>query len=353
MTRQSVGVILAVLMFLFSCSGGEDKGDQSNAPEERVFDVKTMKVSFERAYIDYTAVGWVESGSRVEVHPEVSGRVVKVFVEEGQRVRAGDALLKIEDDVYRAGVRELEENLKQAEKQLENAEGVYERRKELFEKNLIGKEEFDRVKTQLEVAKARVDAIRSSLDRARLNLERTEVRAGTDGVVERRFVNVGDYVSPQVKVFEIVDVRDLRFVFKVPQEVRSVLHRGKEVSVSIGGKVFKGKVFYISPSASPSRLFTIKARLSGAKGVSPGTFGEVRFKYKEVRAFPVPEQAVQLSGKQAFLWVADKGRAVKVPVKVVAHRGSEVLAVADIPEGSEVVVEGFMFLYEGAKVRER
>ena len=352
MTRQSVGVILAVLMFLFSCSG-EAKKDDKDAPKERVFDVKTIKVSYEKAYIDYTAVGWVESASRVAVRPEVSGRVVRVFAEEGQRVRADDVLLKIEDESYRAGVRELEENLKQAEKQLENAEGVYQRRKELFEKNLISQEEFESVKTQLEVARARVDAIRSSLERARINLKKTELRAGAEGVVEKRLVNVGDYVSPQVKVFEIVDTQDLRFVFRVPQEVRDVLRIGQEVSVSVGDKVFKGRVFYISPSASPSRLFTVKARLSGARGVSPGTFGEVRFRYKEVRAFPIPEQAVQLSGEQAFLWVVDKERAIKVPVRVVSHRGSEVLAVADLPEGSQVVVEGFMFLYEGARVRER
>ena len=351
MTRQSVALLIVFSALILSSCTEKEKEVIKDAPSERVFNVKTVTAEEQNVFIEYRTVGYVESGRRVAVRPEVSGRVVKIFVEEGDRVSKGDPLLKIEDETYRLAVEEISSNLRQAEEDLENLRRIYERRKELYEKDLIGKEEFESAKTRYEVALARVQSLRSALERAKLNLERTTVRSDISGKVERRLVSVGDYVTPQVKVFEITDTEDLRFVFRIPQEVRSRIREGSEVKVEVNGRVLKGKVFYISPSADPSRLFTVKARIRG--DVSPGTYGEVSFRYKKVRAVSLPEQAVQLSQRQSFVWAVRDSRAVKVPVEVVAHREGEVLVRGKIRDGTKVIVEGFMFLYEGARVSEK
>jgi len=351
MTRQSVTLIpLFLAIILLSCNSG-GKGVKKDAPSERVFEVRTIPAEEKEVFLEYRTVGYVESGTRVAVRPEVSGRVVKVFVEEGDSVKQGDPLLKIDDEPYRLAVKEITANLRQAEEELDNLRLIYERRRDLYEKELIGKEEFESARTRYEMARARVESLRSSLERARLNLEKTTVRSDIEGRVERRYVSEGDYVTPQTKIFEITDTRDLRFVFRLPQEMRELIREGTEVRVKVNGRVSAGKVFYISPSADPSRLFTVKAKIRG--NVSPGAYGEVSFPYRKVRAFSLPEQALQLSQRQSFVWAVRDSRAIRIPVEVIAHREGEVLVRGKIGKGTRIIIEGLMFLYDGARVQEK
>jgi len=154
--------------------------------------------------------------------------------------------------------------------------------------------------------------------------------------------------------YRIVRVDPLRFVFKVPQELVSRFRKGAPLRIKVNGRILKGRVSYISPSADENRLFTVKALLSNRDGsLKPNTYGEVFFSLKRIKAVAVPEQAVQLSRQQTFLWVVRDSRAVKVPVQVIQHRGDKLIVSGELKEKDRVVVEGLLFLYEGAKVRER
>jgi len=82
-------------------------------------------------------------------------------------------------------------------------------------------------------------------------------------------------------------------------------------------------------------------------------YGEVSFLYGKVKAVLVPENAVQLSRRQTFLWVVRDSRAVRIPVRVVGHREGLLAVVGELKEGDRVAVENLMFLKEGVRVRER
>ncbi len=352
MTHQSVSLILGVLFLLLSCSG-DRKEVKRDAPSERVFDVKTIRARLERTVVDYTTVGWVESGERVTVRAEVSGVVKELMVEEGDRVKTGTPLLKIDDSLYRAQVSEVKGKLEGARAELENLKRIFSRREDLYNKGLISEEELQETQTRLESAKATVESLESALERAQINLEKTLVLSEVEGIVGKRYVSRGDYVNPQSKLFDIVGNGDLRFVFRVPQEVRGSIKRGKRVRIRVGRKELPGVVFYLSPSADRSRLFTVKARIKNPEGLRDGLYGEVSFPFKRVKAFRIPEQSLQLSQRQSFVWVVKDSRAVRVPVEVLHHGEGEVLVRGELVEGDRVVVEGLIFLYEGAKVREK
>ncbi len=347
MTGQSVALVFLLFFTLFSCTG-EEKVEGKRG--ERVFEVRTVTAKFGEHYIKYRTSGFFEAVHSLVLKPEVSGRVVRLFVEEGDRVRRGEPLLKIEDSTYRKAYEEALANLRRARSELENQRAVYERRKTLYEKELISREEYEESKTRLSVLEAEVSSLKALLERKRIDLERTLLKSPIDGFVLRRLVEVGDYVSPQTGTYELVSSSPVRFVFRVPQEVARTLKVGKEVNV----EGMKLKVSYISPSADENRLFTIKALYQNREGkVKPGSYGEVSFDYLKVRAVSVPEQALQLSERESFLWVVRNSRAVKVPVEVLSHQEGRVLVRGDLKKGDRIVVEGFMFLYEGAKVRER
>ena len=347
MTRQSVSLVILLSVLLFGCG----KNDEQSISEERVFRIKTEELKKEETFLDYVTSGWVEAVNRVDVRPEVQGVVVEVFAEEGQKVVKGQPLVRLDDSEYRKVYEETLWNLKRYEKELENLRQIFRRREELFRKELIGREEFEDVKTKLEAMELSVKSLTASLERAKLNLSKTVVRAGINGVVEKKFVSEGDYVGPQTVLFEIVNFDSLRFVAKIPQEVRKFLRESMPVRIKIEDRFTDGEISYISPSADRARLFTVMVDLKGG-GFKPGSFGELFIPIKRILAYRVPEEAVQLSQRQTFVWVFRNSRAVKVPVRVIAHSDGEVLIDGPFKKGEKVITEGLMFLYEGAKVEE-
>ncbi|WP_457600557.1 efflux RND transporter periplasmic adaptor subunit [Hydrogenivirga sp.] len=350
MTRQSVLPLILLLALLFSC-GGEKK---EAGRKERVFNVKTQAVEQGEFYIKFRTSGYFEPVHRVLIRPEVSGRVVRLYAEEGDRVGEGAPLLKIEDSLYRKSYEETLWKLEQAKRQLLKVKAVYERRKRLFEKELISREEFEEVRTEFDVLEAQIESLKALLARKKVELDRTLLRSPLKGYVLRRLVDVGDYLTPQREAYELVRLSPLRLVFSVPQEVVGTLKLGKPVRIKTEGLNLTAEVSYVSPSADRSRMFTVKALLPNPQGsIKPNSYAEVSFDYKRVRAVSVPEQAVQLSQRQSFVWVMRESRAVKLPVEVVAHEEGRVLIRGEFRGGDRVIVEGTLFLYEGAKVSER
>ena len=340
--------ILFLVLFISSC-----KEEKVKTPAERIVEVRTVPVKEKELTLEYKTTGFLEAVDRIRVKPLVSGKVEKIFVEEGQKVKKGQPLLKIEDSDFRLLLKEAQWNLEQAKRELENKRKVYERRKFLYEKELISREEFESVKTQLEVLEARISSLKAVLEKRKVDLERTLLRSPTDGYVLKRLVSVGDVVGPQVTCFEVIKLSPLRFVFNVPQEMLGSVKKGKTVKIRIQGKVFKGKISFLSPSADESRMVTVKVLLKNEDGfLKPNMFGEVSFPHKRIKAVLVPEQAVQLFQRQSFVWVVRNSRAVKVPVKVIGHREDSVAVVGNFKKGDRVIVENLLFLREGIRVKE-
>ncbi len=351
MTGQSLLFILSLLLLIFSC---ERKERPQASPSERVVEVRTVQLKPVIYTLRYETNGYLEAVEKAELKPLVSGKVEKVFVEEGSWVRKGDTLLKVEDEDYRALYREALWSLKEVQESYENQLSIYERRKRLYEKELISREEFEEAKTKLQTLKAKVESLKALLEKRRIDLERTELRAPFSGYVVRRLVSMGDLVGPSTTCYELVKPDPLRFVFKVPQEVAPSVKPGMLVEVSVGDKRLRAKIDYLSPSADENRLITVKARVrNGNRELKPGMYGEVSFGYRKVKAFLVPEQAVQLFQEQSFLWVVRDSRAVRVPVRVVGHRDGTSIVLGRVKEGERVVVENLMFLKEGQRVKER
>ena len=347
MTRQSVILIISLLMI--SCGGDKTKDIK---PRERVFEVKTTRAVLKEYRITYTTSGRFEAVDLVKIRPEIPARVEKIFFEEGQEIKKGETLLKLEGTKYRRIYEEILAKKEQVERDLENAQEIYERRESLYKKKLIGEEEFKSALTRVEVLKAQLSSLNASLSRALLDLEKTQVRTPVDGIVQKRLVSEGEYVTPQNILYEILGTERMRFSFKLPPRIAMSMEKNHPIEIHVLNRKIKARVEYVSPSADASGMFLVKAYLQG-KELKPNLYAEVSFNFGKVKSIKVPESAVQISSRQTFLWVVRNSRVVKVPVEVVSHQEGEVLVKGDIKEGDKVVVEGFISLYEGARVKER
>ncbi len=341
---------LLIIFLIFSC--GREEVKQAQEQKERIFPVKVLRASQGSFPLYYSTVGHFETGEKVKVRPEISGIVEKVFIEEGQKVSKGEKLLKIRDTDLIKTAEEIEARIKEEEARLKTLESIYKRREKLFQEGLIGKEEFERVRADYMTSLARLKALKARLEKIKVDLAKTFIRSPVEGIIKAKLVNEGEWVSPQTVLFEIISLKDIRFVFKIPQEIAKHLQIGKAVKISANGSSVEGVIFYISPEADSSRLILVKAKVKDpSKGIFPGSYGEAMIEVGTVEGFRVPERSLQVSGRQVFLWIVKDSRAVKVPVEVISHEGDSFVVRGNIKAGDLIVTDGFMFLYEGARVR--
>ncbi|MDW8095690.1 MAG: efflux RND transporter periplasmic adaptor subunit [Aquificaceae bacterium] len=351
--RKFIATFLMLVLVLLSCQKQEKQ--VQTKPQERKVVVSLYKLKLEEVPVEYTTKGYFESEKDVILRPLVNGRVVSVMVEEGSSVKTGQALLKIDEADYTNIVRGLEAQLAQARANYENTKAVFERRKFLFERELIAREEYENLQAQLRAQEELINNLQAQISNAKLNLQRTTLTAPFSGYVAQRFVNVGDYVTPQTQTFRLVTLNPIRLVFQIPQEYLSYAKEGSKVRVNVEpfGE-FEGTVFFVSPVADQNRLITVKAKLQNPKGLlKPGMYGEVSLVKGVEKTFVVPEQAVVLQGNRRVVWRVQDGVAQPVRVEVIKQGKGVVYIKGELKEGEGIALENAYILQQGTRVEVR
>ena len=263
-TIGSVVAFIAVLLIL--------KNTGVIGKNEDVKIVEIAKVNEMTIVETVSATGKIQPEVEIKISSEVSGEIIDLPIKEGQQVKKGDLLVKINPDIYVSGVNRTaasvsntKAGLSQAEAQVKEAKANYDRNKALFEKGVISKSEWDRIVSAYEVAVAskqsayfNVQSASATLTEAKDNLGRTTIYAPADGTISLLSVELGERVlgTQQMTGTEILRVANLNHM-----EVEVDVNENDIVKVSVGDsanievdaylkKEFKGVVTSISNSAS-------------------------------------------------------------------------------------------------------
>ncbi|MCX7990025.1 MAG: efflux RND transporter periplasmic adaptor subunit [Aquificaceae bacterium] len=351
--RRFILPVFLMTLFLSSCQRQERS--EPKKPQERKVVVSLYKLKVEDVPVEYNTKGYFEGERDVTLKPLVSGRVVSLMVEEGNFVKSGQALLRVDPADYENSVRQVEAQLAQARANYENLKAVVERRRFLFERELIAREEYESLQTQLRSQEELLKSLQAQLNNAKLNLSRTTLTAPFSGYIAQRLVNLGDYVTPQTQTLRLVTLNPIRLVFQIPQEYLPYAKESSKVRVRVEPfGDFEGKVFFLSPVADQNRLLTVKARLDNSKGLlKPGMYGEVSLIKGVERAFVVPEQAVVLQGNRRVVWKVQDGVAQPVQVEVIKQGQGLVYLKGDLKEGEGIALENAYILQQGIRVEVR
>ncbi|MEN3033536.1 MAG: efflux RND transporter periplasmic adaptor subunit [Aquificaceae bacterium] len=339
---------LACLAVLLSCAKDEKKAQ--TAPTE--ISVSVYRLKSENVETLFETKGFFESQKDVTLKPEISSKVIEILVEEGQAVKRGQALVKLDSSDFQKRLSQLNAELMRIKAHRENLEAIANRRKMLFERELISREEFERASTEVKLQQEAENSILAQIEAVRLDISRSIIRAPFDGYVAKRFVSLGDYVSPQSQVIRVVNLNPVDFVFQVPQESLEVLKQNSEVKItSEPFGEYTGKVFFISPVADQNRLITIKARVENPKAeLRPGMFGQVRVPTGFEQAFAIPERAIIVRGTRKIVWKIENNVASLVEVKIVKKEGSVSYVQGNLKEGDLIAIENAYALQQGKKV---
>jgi RND family efflux transporter MFP subunit len=290
------------------------------------------------------ATGRVEPLRTVGINSQLAGALLRVDVEEGDAVREGEVLARIDS-------RELEAQIASAEAALTFARSTAERAEQLRAQGIVTVAEYERDQAAFSAARATRDQLRTRLGYA-------TVRAPISGVVLEKRVEAGDVVAPQTRLFTVANVSTL--VVRVPVSELDVtaLGEGDPVDVvldALPGRAVEGRIRRVFPAAdSVTRLVPVEVALTGgaARDVRPGFLARVTFQLDaRTGVLMVPAGAVLENASGPAVFVVREGRASLRPIRRGGTYEGSIEVTDGLGAGDTVVVAGNTMLRDGAAVR--
>ncbi len=258
------------------------------------------------------------------VKAKVAGDVREVLVREGEPVKAGQVVAKMDATEYEARVAQARGNLNNAKAQLEIASKTRDNNLALVEKGFISKNAFDNSASQYAGAKASVDAAQGALDIVQKSLNDTIVRAPISGLVSARNAQPGEKVAVDGKLLEIVNLQKLELEAAVPASEIAQVAIGQSVELQVEGlrQRFEGKVARINPATlAGSRSVPVYIQVANPQNqLRVGMFAEGRLILaSKSGVLALPQSAVRKDGNGAYVFTITGGKIERHPVTLGAN----------------------------------
>lgn len=324
-------------------AGGGGGGGPGQKRAEEAIAVQTAPVTRGPISASLSFNTTLETESTVDLYPQTGGQVQALLVEEGDFVKAGDPLLKIDD-------RELRVDAEEAAVNLNREQDTFNRTEELFKRGLVNQQEFENARHTLEQR-------RLAAERTRIRLDYATVRAPFNGVISDRQVQVGARVATGTKLFSFVSLQDMVARVFVPGRYLTAVHPDQSASITsdfLPDREFAGWVKRISPVIDPqSGTFKVTVGVREPEAdVLPGLFVRVSIVTEErPDALLVPKRAVVYDGGEQFLFTVRDGKAVRVRLDAGFETPSIVEIRSGFSVGDPVIVLGQSGLKDGTPVK--
>jgi RND family efflux transporter MFP subunit len=356
--RIGLAAIIAGSVVVFACS--REETETGMAPVEPVVTVGAENITV--ASLAELRSGPAISGSlqprtEARVRAEIGGPVERTFAEEGQRVRAGALLAKLDDVAVRDVYLSAKTAVRTAESSLQNAQRNLERSSRLAKAGALPERDLETAQLNATNAEGALADAQARLASAGKQLVQTTVRAPISGVVSEREVDAGDVVTVGAELFRIVDLGSLRLEASVPAAEIDRLKPGMPVEFGVSGydRRFTGRIERINPSVDPTtgqvRIYV--AIPNERQSLVAGLFAEGRVATDARKAIGVPLDAVDQRGTEPLLHVVQAGKVKHLPVRLgVRDEVSDLVEIASgVAAGDTVLLGSAQGVAEGASVR--
>lgn len=311
--------LLPFALMLAACDTEAGNEPDAGAPAPvRIGSENVVTVTRDTIIVGPIVSGELRAAREARVRAEIGGSMTAVAVEEGQAVRRGTLLGRIEtrtlDDVRQSATS----SVRSAENQLAVAQRELERTETLVQAGALAARDLDVARNSVAAAEAQLADARSRLASAERQLGDTVLRAPLDGIVSQRAVNIGDVVSVGTELFTIIDPSSMRLEASVPSDDLSRLRVGAPVEFTVRGydQRFQGRIERIAPQADPAtRQVPIYVSIPNDSGrIVAGLFAEGRVMHESADGLIVPVNAVNVSGATPWVLRVSDGTTERVAV---------------------------------------
>ncbi|HSE20100.1 MAG TPA: efflux RND transporter periplasmic adaptor subunit [Pyrinomonadaceae bacterium] len=361
--------------------------------------VETIKPSPVEDY--YEAVGTVRARNISVIAARIMGNVVKLYVREGDRVRAGETLLELENREAgtqiakaQAGVHESTDALDEVDKDIRAAESAQQaananeklanttfgRYRTLFDRKSVSPQEFDEVRTKLDIAKAeseravrllqaararraqmlaRIDQANADVSGARIYAGYSRLVSPINGIVVSKQTDIGTMATPGAPLITIENDSSYQLEVAVEESQLSNIHLHDQARVqieAIGERDLPCSVVEIVPATDPnSRSYTVKLALPNIVGgqLRSGLYGKARFISGQRQALAISQKAIIERGQLTSVFVVDESGVTRLRlIKTGKSFGEKIEVLSGLTDGDEIVVDGLSSVQDGSRVRD-
>jgi len=408
--RNLFRIFCIIILFGIGCSSSSTKEPKNR--KEEVIPVQVARVKKELMRMEISTVGTVLPLQEVVVTPKVAGKIERIFVKEGDFVKVGDVLIKLEQTDFLLAIRQAEAALgtaranlanllagtrvekieqakaalHQAQANLTNMEKEYQRMKQLAAIGVVAQRQLDVAIAQYESAIAQVKQAREQLDMlkrgpteeeiefaraqvgqaeagvavARNNLIDTTMKAPFSGLITARFVDEGVqiYTAPKTEILKLTDVSRVKIVVPVSERDFPKVKIGTPTESkmdALEGKIFQGRVTRIIPEINPiSRNFNVEVEIPNPNlHLKSGMFANIRLFVAQKETLTISRETLitDLVTGVSYAFVVEGDQAVRRRLILGERSGLLIEVLEGLKEGENLVIKGQNRLKPGSKVK--
>lgn len=344
-------LLLALTLGLAAC------GDDEAAPTDEAPAVAVTTETVQPSNVPhlYRYAGTVQGARRVPLSTKLMGRVTDLTVDEGDRVRRGEALLRIDSENVQAQQRQVEAQFAAARTALKNARNDLDRFETLYEQDSATRKELENVQTQFEQAKAQVEALENQRAELQDMLGYAAIASPIDGYVVEKRTEEGAMAAPGQPLVVVETLDALKVVAQVPEQDVNRFDVGDTVRVEVDAldRTLPGRVSEVNPAGHyASRQFRVTVVLDRiGTGLKSGMYAQVLLPSGQQTVTTVPASAVVERGQLTGLYtVNDDGRAVLRWVRLGKRHGDRVEVLSGLRDGERFVANTDTRLRDGQAV---
>ena len=351
-------LFLAVPLVLAACQRPADK-PAAAAPAPLLISAEDLTVVHNSSLASGpTITGSVQPERRADLRAEVQAVVLQVVRENGDAVKKGDVLVKLDTIAIRDTLASAEAAQRAAEQALDQAQRQLDRMKTLRGSGMASAQALDDAEGRRNAAQSDVEAAKARVVLARQQLQRTEVRAPFDGIVSDRKVSAGDTAQVGKELLKVIDPTSMRFEGLVSADQIGAVKAGQPVSFRVNGygdQVFTGKVRRVNPAANATtRQVEVLVDFTGKQQPKlAGLYAEGRIETGSHTSLTVPASAVLVEGdkKSVYRLKDDKIQKVALSVSDRDVRTGDYVLKAGLTEGDTVIRNPNSSLKDGQPVK--
>lgn len=346
--------LIACALFLCACRKADEAQDQPAAIPVRLSRPTRGDIA---RLVDLAGTLEPVPGFDVKMGSIVAGRLAEVLVSEGDRVRAGALLARLDPTPLRDALRQAEAQLAQARAQAQNAATRLSRAREAFAAGVAAQQEVDDAALQVQSAQAAVRTAQAASSTARNQLDRGDLKAPFDGVVAKVGAAAGEPIDPSKMVVEVARIEVLELHAPVAPAKAALLRPGQEAYVeteTLPGARFVGQVIAVGSVVDPATgAALVRIRVPNANGALRANVAARGHVTVDVHrgALLVPRPALVGGPEGPGVEVVEDGKARRVPVTTGYEDGESVEVLRGLAGDQQIIVQGAYAIPDGTPVQ--
>ncbi|MBT2622524.1 MULTISPECIES: efflux RND transporter periplasmic adaptor subunit [Chryseobacterium] len=362
---QKSTILFLSLVVLTGCKKNQNQSYQQQAPELPVETVKQGDASFSREY-----AASVEGVSNVEIRPQVTGYLTKIFVDEGDYVRAGQPLFKIEDQIFREQLKSAQAALITAQANLATTKIDVDRKKELFRNKMVSDIQVKEAEASYNAARGAVSQSLSSIESAKINLNFSTIKAPVSGYIGRFNYRLGSLLTPtnQDPMTLLSDIHQVYTYFSLSENdfnqfqkqnvgssIDEIIKNTPAVSLLLsGGEKYAetGRIDAVEGQFNKTTgSITLRAKFNNPNNLlRSGNTGKVVLDQFYANVVLLPIASTRSIQDKIFVFTIKDGKAVQLPIEVSGKAGTNFIVSKGLKAGDQYIVTGFDRLQPGTPV---